>query len=128
MTTCLRLIYFLFCTYRTHTYTRFVFLGKMIPRQSWTKRVENIKNEKLQKAYTGLPVVRVTQRTAALQLIFSSGVSLRPFEGSPTCRASRGPLAHTFNYFVMSCPILRSFSLLSFRNKFSLKITKHALE
>ena len=85
-------------------------------------------NEKLRKAYTGLPVVRVTQRTAALQLIFSSGASLRPFEGSPTCRASRGPLAHTFNYFVMSCPILRSFSLLSFRNKFSLKITKHALE
>ena len=85
-------------------------------------------NEKLQKAYTGLPVVRVTQRTAAFQLIFSSGASLRPFEGSPTCRASRGPLAHTFNYFVMSCPILRSFSLLSFRNKFSLKITKHALE
>ena len=85
-------------------------------------------NEKLQKAYTGLPVVRVTQRTASFQLIFSSGASLRLFEGSPTCRASRGPLAHTFNYFVMSCPILRSFSLLSFRNKFSLKITKHALE
>ena len=35
---------------------------------------------------------------------------------------------HTFNYFVMSCPILRSFSLLSFGNKFSLEITKHALE
>ena len=87
-----------------------------------------LRNEKLQKAYTGLPVVRVTQRTVAFQLIFSSGASLRPFEGSPTCRASRGPLAHTFNYFVMSCPILRSFSLLSFRNKFSLKITKHALE
>ena len=65
---------------------------------------------------------------AAFQLIFSSGASLRPFEGSPTCRASRGPLAHTFNYFVMPCPILRSFSFLSFRNKFSLKITKHALE
>ena len=29
---------------------------------------------------------------------------------------------------VMSCPILRSFSFLSFGNKFSLKITKHALE
>ena len=85
-------------------------------------------NEKLQKACTGLPVVRVTQRTAVFQLILSSGGSLRPFEGSPTCRTSRGPLAHTFNYFVMSCPILRSFSLLSFCNKFSLKITKHALK
>ena len=52
------------------------------------------------------------------QLIFSSGASLSPFEG----------LAHTFNYFVMSCPILRSFSFLNFGNKFSLKITEHALE
>ena len=33
-----------------------------------------------------------------------------------------GAHVHTFNYFVMSCPILRSFSLLSFGNKFSLKI------
>ena len=39
-----------------------------------------------------------------------------------------GSDVHTFNYFVMSCPILRSFTFLSFSNKFSLKITKHALE
>ena len=39
-----------------------------------------------------------------------------------------GSLVHTFNYFVMSCPILRSFIFLTFGNKFSLKITKHALE
>ena len=39
-----------------------------------------------------------------------------------------GSHVHTFNYFVMSCPILKSFSFLSFGNKFSLKITKHALE
>ena len=39
-----------------------------------------------------------------------------------------GSHVHTFNYFVMSCPILRSFRFLSFGNKFSLKITKHALE
>ena len=37
-----------------------------------------------------------------------------------------GSHIHTFNYFVMSCPILRSFSI-SFGNKFSLKI-KHGLE
>ena len=43
---------------------------------------------------------------------------LRPF----------GSHVHTFNYFVMSCPILKSFSFLSFGNKFSLKITKHGLE
>ena len=34
--------FFLLCTYRTHTYMRFVFLGKMILRQSWTKAVENV--------------------------------------------------------------------------------------
>ena len=39
-----------------------------------------------------------------------------------------GSHVHMFNYFVMSCPILRSFSFLNFGNKFSLKITKHALE
>ena len=39
-----------------------------------------------------------------------------------------GSHVHTFNYFVMSCPILRSFSLLTFGNKFSLKITKHTVE
>ena len=33
-----------------------------------------------------------------------------------------GSHVHTFNYFVISCPILRSFSFLSFGNKFSLKI------
>ena len=38
-----------------------------------------------------------------------------------------GSHVHTFNYFVMSCTILRSFSNLSFGNKFSLKITKHGL-
>ena len=32
----------------------------------------------------------------------------------------------TFNYFVIFCPILRSFIVLSFGNKFCLKITKHA--
>ena len=37
------------------------------------------------------------------------GRSLRPYEGSPRRRTSRGPLAldHTFNYFVTSCPILK---------------------
>ena len=39
-----------------------------------------------------------------------------------------GSHVHTFNYFVISCPILRSFSFLIFGNKFRLKITKHALE
>ena len=39
-----------------------------------------------------------------------------------------GSHVHTFSYFVMPCPILRSFSFLSFDNKFSLKITKHGLE
>ena len=39
-----------------------------------------------------------------------------------------GSHVHTFNYFVISCPILMSFSFLSFGNKFSLKITKPALE
>ena len=33
-----------------------------------------------------------------------------------------GSHVHTFNYFVISCPILRSCSFLSFGNKFSLKI------
>ena len=39
-----------------------------------------------------------------------------------------GSHVHTFNYFVMSFPNSRSFSFLSFGYKFSLKITKHALE
>ena len=39
-----------------------------------------------------------------------------------------GSHVHTFTYFVMSYPILRSFSFLSFGNRFSLKITKHALD
>ena len=39
-----------------------------------------------------------------------------------------GSHVHTFNYFVMSCPILRSIRFLNFGSKFSLKITKHALE
>ena len=57
------------------------------------------------------------------------GGSCRSFERSPRRRASIGPLAHTFNYFVMPCSILRSFSFfLSFGNKFSLMITKHVLE
>ena len=30
-----------------------------------------------------------------------------------------GSHVHTFNYFVISCPILTSFSFLSFGNKFS---------
>ena len=56
------------------------------------------------------------------------GHSLRPFEGTPRRRDSRGPLTHTFNYFVMSCrPILRSFSFLCFGNKLISRITKHAL-
>ena len=42
---------------------------------------------------------------------------LRPF----------GSHFHTFNYFVISCPILRYFSFLSFGNKFSLKITNTLL-
>ena len=39
-----------------------------------------------------------------------------------------GSLVHTFDYFVMSCPILKSFSFLSFGNQLSLKITKDGLE
>ena len=35
-----------------------------------------------------------------------------------------GSHLHTFNDFVMSCPILRSFSFLSFGNKFSFKDKK----
>ena len=38
--------------------------------------------------------------------------------------ASSGPLVHKLNYFVMSCPVLRAFTFLSFGNKFSSKITK----
>ena len=39
-----------------------------------------------------------------------------------------GSHVHTsFNCFVISCPILRSFSFLSFGNKFSLKITNTLL-
>ena len=38
-----------------------------------------------------------------------------------------GSHVHTFNYFVISCPLLRSFSFLSFGNKFSLKITNMLL-
>ena len=38
-----------------------------------------------------------------------------------------GSHVHTFNYFVISFPILRSFSYLSFGNKFSLKITNMLL-
>ena len=38
-----------------------------------------------------------------------------------------GSHVHIFNYFVISCPILRSFSFLSFGNKFSLKITNTLL-
>ena len=38
-----------------------------------------------------------------------------------------GSQAHTLNYFVISCPILSSFSFLSFGNKFSLKITNTLL-
>ena len=58
------------------------------------------------------------------------GGSLRPFEGSPRRRTSRGPLAldHTLNYFVTSCPILRSFSFLSSSNKFTSEKTKHGLD
>ena len=40
---------------------------------------------------------------------------------------SFGSHFHTFNYFVISCPILRIFSFLSFGNKFSLKITNTLL-
>ena len=40
---------------------------------------------------------------------------------------SFGSHVHTFNYFVISCPILRSFSFLSFGKKFSLKITNTLL-
>ena len=38
-----------------------------------------------------------------------------------------GSHVHTFNYFVISCPILTSFSFLSFGNKLSLKITNTLL-
>ena len=34
------------------------------------------------------------------------GGSYRTFERSPRVRAHIGPLAHTLNYFVMSCPVL----------------------
>ena len=46
--------------------------------------------------------------------------------GSCRRRVRSGPLAHTLNYFVMSCPVFRYFTSLSFGNKFSLKITKLA--
>ena len=39
-----------------------------------------------------------------------------------------GSHVRTINYFEMSCPIVRSFSFLSFGNKFGLKISKHAVE
>ena len=38
-----------------------------------------------------------------------------------------GSYVHTVNVFVISCPILRPFSFLSFGNKFSLKITNTLL-
>ena len=38
-----------------------------------------------------------------------------------------GSHIHTLNYFVISCLILRSFSFVSFSNKFSLKITNTLL-
>ena len=38
-----------------------------------------------------------------------------------------GSHVHTSNYFVISFPILMSFSFLSFGNKFSLKITNTLL-
>ena len=40
---------------------------------------------------------------------------------------SFGSHVHTFNYFVISCPIMRSFSFLSFGKKFSLKRTNTLL-
>ena len=43
---------------------------------------------------------------AAFQLIFSSGRSCRPFEGSPRHRASSVPLAHTFTpWFILKFPV-----------------------
>ena len=38
-----------------------------------------------------------------------------------------GSHVHTFNYFLISCPILRSFGFLSFGSKFCLKITSTLL-
>ena len=78
---------------------------------------------------TELGGIEVQRSSCCCCFFISSGGSCRSFEGSPRRRASRGPLAHTFNYFVMPCPILRSFSFfLSFGNKFSLMITKQVLE
>ena len=57
------------------------------------------------RAYTGLPVLRVTQKqkrlcwvvlNCSISVNFASRGSLRPFKGSPRSRTSRGPLAHSF--------------------------------
>ena len=76
------------------------------------------------KAYTGLPVVRVTQKQKALNWVvlncrfpvnfFKWGVikTLRVTHMSCEQRPF-GSHIHTFNYFVISCPILRSFSFLA---------------
>ena len=85
------------------------------------------------KVYTGLPVVRVTQKQKALNwVVLNCRVPVNFFKWGVIKTMSRqqrpfGSHVYTFNYFLISCPILRSFSFLSFGNKFSLKITNTLL-
>ena len=91
-------------------------------------------------AYTRLPVVRVTQKQKTLSWVvlhcsvpvnFSKWGIIKTIWGVTQTSCQQRLFAwhvHTFNYFVMSCPILRSFTFSSFGNKFSSKIKRHALE
>ena len=81
--------------------------------------------------YTGLPVLRVTQKQKALSWVvlnrsvpvnfFTCGV-IKTIWGVTQTSCHQRPFVsyvHVFNYFVMSCPILRSFTFLGFGDKFS---------
>ena len=48
--------------------------------------------------------------------------------GHPDVMPAMALGSHVQPYFVKPCPVLRSFTFLSFGNEFSLKMTKHALE
>ena len=62
-------------------------------------------------------MVRVTQKQKALSwVVFNCSVPVNFFKWE-----ALGSHFHTFNYFVMSCPILSSSSFLNSGNKFSLK-------
>ena len=67
-------------------------------------------------------MARVTQKQKALSWeVLNCSVPVNFFQ-----QWSFGLQVHTLNYFVMSCPALRSFTCLRFGNKFSSKITKLA--